>query len=422
MEKSEWKNERDTLFQILRKGIETIIGYYSNTEDILLKDECRKTLVRVLKREKFKVIINNLSSFDREVMHKLNADFVHDKVDRDKDQSKYIGIDILDDFDLNQMPPQHEKATVLQLKFGKVKEKDKDVSLLEAGQDMLQADQKAQNSLAEYQMYMENGNMEYFQVYKDKVFGFISKMTFQDSFNLTADWKVRFFALEEIYIQLCGLPQIKNDQLWNMTKFVFVQLNCGLRIDFLDKEKRQKAVKFSLKDFRTGFESVILVDPQLEGASQGAKYKRPLQKIYDAATDSYKVIADYPIGRRESLNPTKIDIVLLLIAQKVASYRSGLLLEPIMRLLCLETKAVRQLAFDLLANIQQLYQAKKKTLMQMYMLALKFPNWLLRCAVLNLICLALSKDVRNESLDVPARDLILSVAVLLDDDVMRVKE
>lgn len=122
------------------------------------------------------------------------------------------------------------------------------------------------------------------------------------------------------------------------------------------------------------------------------------------------------------MNPTKIDIVLLLIAQRVISYRSGLLLEPIIRLLCLETIAVRRLAFDILANIQRLYRSKKKTLFQMYILALKFPNWLLRCSILNLISLGLARDRSGEPLDVNPKDLIIAVAVLLDDDVMRVKD
>lgn len=152
------------------------------------------------------------------------------------------------------------------------------------------------------------------------------------------------------------------------------------------------------------------------------KYRRPLQKVYNSKTDTYNVVADFPIGRRESLNPTKIDVVLLLISQRVISYRSGLLLEPIVRLLCLETVAVRKLAFDLLANIQRLYRSKKKTLFQMYMLALKFPNWILRCSILHLIALGLAHDRQGEPLDIAPKDLIVAVASLLDDDAMRVKD
>lgn len=42
LEKTDWKHEKDTLFQILRKGVEIMIGYYTTTGDIQLKDECRK--------------------------------------------------------------------------------------------------------------------------------------------------------------------------------------------------------------------------------------------------------------------------------------------------------------------------------------------------------------------------------------------
>jgi hypothetical protein len=254
LEKTNWKSERDTLFQILRKGVEVMIGYYNNTEDIQLKDECRKTLVKVLKREKFKVIIDNLSRSDRDSMDKLNVNYVKDRAESNKEHSRYLGIDSIDDLDLNEIKPQVEKEAVLKLKFGKLKEKDSPLSQI--GNGLLSTEQTDQDPLSEYKLYLENGNMEFFQVYKDKVFGFINKLTFEDSFKLDADWKVRFYALEEIYIQLCGLPQLKNDQLWNLNKFVYVQLNCGIRIDFLDKEKHQRSMKMSLKDFRSGFEAV----------------------------------------------------------------------------------------------------------------------------------------------------------------------
>lgn len=42
LEKTEWKDERDTLFTSLRKGVEVILGFYKTTNDISLKDESRK--------------------------------------------------------------------------------------------------------------------------------------------------------------------------------------------------------------------------------------------------------------------------------------------------------------------------------------------------------------------------------------------
>lgn len=44
LEKTEWKNEKDTLFISLRKGIEIIIGFYNTSNDISLRDESRKVL------------------------------------------------------------------------------------------------------------------------------------------------------------------------------------------------------------------------------------------------------------------------------------------------------------------------------------------------------------------------------------------
>ena len=261
LEKTEWKNEKDTLFQILRKGVEIMIGYYTTTGDIQLKDECRKVgktnevLVKVLKREKFRVIIANLSKNDRETMDKLNVDFVKDSAKPSKPQSRYTEVDSFEDINVDEMKPDVQKEAVIKLNFGKFKEKPVfENGMIGGGLNSTED----QDHLSEYRLYMESGNMEYFQVYNDKVFGFISRQTFEDSFKLDADWKVRFYALEEIYIQLCGLAQLKNDQLWNLNKFLYVQFNCGIKIEFLDREKYQRQMKLSLKDFRNGFEAVKL--------------------------------------------------------------------------------------------------------------------------------------------------------------------
>lgn len=365
--------------------------------------------------------MSNLSRNDKQVMDKLNVDFVKDRAEPTKQPSRYAELNSVDDLDVDEMKPEVKKEAVLKLNFGKFKEKPTFDNNLIGGGLLSTENPENPDHLSEYRLYLQNGNMEFFQVYNDKVFGFINRQTFEDSFKLDADWKVRFYALEEIYIQLCGLPQMKNDQLWNMNKFLYVQFNCGIKIEFLDKEKYQRQMKLSLKDFRDGFDAVIYID-QIEGQSKGIKYRRPLQKIYNPKTEAYSVVADFPLGRRESINPTKIDVVLLLISQRVISYRSGLLLEPIIRLLCLETVAVRRLAFDLLAKIQAQYRSKKKTLFQLYILALKYPNWLLRCAILNLIVLGLARDRHGEPLDIQPKDLILAVAVLLDDDAMKVKD
>lgn len=128
---------------------------------------------------------------------------------------------------------------------------------------------------------------------------------------------------------------------------------------------------------------------------------------------------DLPLGRKESVNPPKIDIILLLIAHKAISYRSALLLEPVVRLLCLENLPVRKMAFDLLANVQRFYKSKKKSLIQIYLLALNYPNWILRVEVLRLLCLAF--HVGDDDTGITAQEAVLGVAKLLDDDVTKVK-
>ena len=94
-------------------------------------------------------------------------------------------------------------------------------------------------------------------------------------------------------------------------------------------------------------------------------------------------------------------------------------MEPIVRLLCLESLPVRKLAFDLLANLQRLYKSKNKSLLQLYLLALKYPNWILRMEILRLVCLSLHSA--KSDLGITAKELLMQVAVLLDDDVHKVK-
>lgn len=192
-------------------------------------------------------------------MDKLNVDFVRDRADPTKQISRYAEVDSQDDVDIEEMQPAVKREAVLRLNFGKFKEKSIFDNNMIGGGVLSSGANDDTDHLAEYRMYLQNGNMEFFQVYNEKVFGFINRQTFEDSFKLDADWKVRFYALEEIYIQLCGLAELKNDQLWNLNKFVYVQLNCSIKIEFLDRERYQRHIKLSLKDFRNGFESVVFL-------------------------------------------------------------------------------------------------------------------------------------------------------------------
>jgi len=358
--------------------------------------------VSFLKKEKYKIVLKNLSKEDREIVDKINKEFVQDRVE--KDDPRKITDDLGEEIDVNNMQPEVHREAVLKLQFGKLKDMTPGIAR--------PMDTDPAHLFADYQQYFEKGSTEFFQINKDLVFGFIKKDTFLDSFKFDADWKVRYLALEEIYLGLCKIDKLKNDQQWNINKFVYIQLNCGIRMEFLDSYRTSRTIKLSIKDHRDGFAA-------LEGQAAGSKYKRPLRKYYDATGDAYIGFRDIPLGAAQSVNPPKIDIILLLISQRAISYRSGIVLEPILRLLCLEVISVRRMAFDILANLQRVYKAKKKTLIQLYMLALKFPNWLLRAETLRLICLALYGN--NDDIGVGAEDFVLAVAALLDDDSNRVK-
>ena len=156
------------------------------------------------------------------------------------------------------------------------------------------------------------------------------------------------------------------------------------------------------------------------GTVQGTTYRRPHNRYLSAEENAKIEWNDGNQNDRLSVNPPKIDIILLLIAQRVISFRSGILLEPIIRLLSIDTVSVRKLAFDLLSHIQRAYGDKRKAVMELFMVALKYPNSVLRSEVLRLICFML--DTFDDDLGVSSEEVLARVLPLLDDDSTRVKE
>lgn len=386
IDKNQWKNDKDTLFVVLRKGIEVVIGYYGNTSDIQLKDECRKCLVGFIKRKKFELLLTSLSTPDREVVEKLNRDYVQNRTIKE-----------------DQIASDEEKEAVISFKLGRLSK----ARLEAAGR----APDELKETFIDYEKFFHSNSLEFFQVRDGLVFGLFKKETFEDSFKLDADWKVRYLSLEEMYLNLAEHKgPLRQDQQWNITKFVYIQLNCGMKIEFLEKVKSSKRLNYllSLDDHMTGWD-------KLEGHVKGTKYRRPKRGLNLKDKDK-KELPELSI---QSTNAPKIDVILLLMAQRVISYRSTLLLEPILHLLCLSTISVRKMAFDMLANLQRLLSSKKKTLLTLYLEALKFPNWMLRCETLKLICLAIYQT--HDNLGRTAEEIIQPILPLLDDDATKVK-
>ena len=156
------------------------------------------------------------------------------------------------------------------------------------------------------------------------------------------------------------------------------------------------------------------------GTVQGTTYRRPHNRYLSAEENAKVESNDGNQNDRLSVNPPKIDIILLLIAQRVISFRSGIFLEPIIRLLSIDTVSVRKLAFDLLSHIQRAYGDKRKAVMELFMVALKYPNSVLRSEILRLICFML--DTFDDDLGVSSEEVLARVLPLLDDDSTRVKE
>ena len=199
--------------------------------------------MKVLKQKNMREVIAHLSKADREVLKKVSDDFVKDRTedpDERKMQSELFG----DDLDIELVEPEVKREAVLRLRFGKVRD---------IGAEPGEINQKV---LTDYIEYFEKGNLEYFQSKKGLIFGFIKKQTFEDCFKMEHDWKVRYYALEEVYLELCKQDSLKNEQQWNINKFVYVQLNKGIRIEFLDTYQTTVKHLMSIEDHREGFASV----------------------------------------------------------------------------------------------------------------------------------------------------------------------
>lgn len=201
------------------------------------------------------MILKKLSADDISTLDKLERDFVSpvkrpvvggtktDSADtRDASASS-------DDFDLNVLPPNPkiQKEAKLKLKFGRMTDKAEK--------------QNTGEVFPEYTEYFSSGSTEFFQSNKGLVFGFVPLQTFRDSFLFEADWKVRFLALQEIYLLLSKQEVEKhNELLWNINKFVFVQLNCGIKMEFLDagELRKKRTLLLSVGHFCDGFKVVLV--------------------------------------------------------------------------------------------------------------------------------------------------------------------
>lgn len=187
-------------------------------------------------------MLKSLSSNDRGVVEKVKSDYAVDNKLSNPNDSRVIKDEFGEDFDVNKLGPGVKKEATLKLQFGKMKDTG--------------VQDEPGRLLMEYQQYFEEGKMELFTVQKDKVFGFINADTFKDSFKFYEDWKVRYYGLEEIYLGICNLGNLKNDQLWNLSKFVYVQLNCGIRMEFLAEYRTARHLLLSIKNFKDGFDTV----------------------------------------------------------------------------------------------------------------------------------------------------------------------
>lgn len=107
---------------------------------------------------------------------------------------------------------------------------------------------------------------------------------------------------------------------------------------------------------------------------------------------------------------------------KVVSYRSTLLYEPLIACLCSEHPGVRSLATKIFQKIHMQFRSKHPSLLQLYLHALQFPNTFLTASILHLIhhLLYYSQDIEKMVPDGTLFKFASKLSSYLDSDTPKV--
>lgn len=109
-------------------------------------------------------------------------------------------------------------------------------------------------------------------------------------------------------------------------------------------------------------------------------------------------------------------------ADKVISYRSSLLYEPLISSLCSPHPGVRSLTLKILQKVHSQFKSKHPSLLQLYFHALDFPNKYLTSSLLHLIHHLLYYSMDIEKM-IPGGDLMKfasKLAEYLDSDTPKI--
>lgn len=263
------------------------------------------------------------------------------------------------------------------------------------------------------------------------IWDFIPIDLLKETLDFSLNWTVRFLSLEKICVLVRTKANLKNDQFWGLIRYVYVMFCNGKKVSFLNKvkyltkdnksksEKPKRREKLAVK---RNLRRKIVVRNGKTGEEE-IKDKGVFEVDREMDAQHIETNQDIMYTEYKELTPPKAKVLLLLIAEKVISYRSNLLFEPLISCLGDDHFGVRTLSFKLLSNTQKLFKTKLPALMMTYQLALRFDNVFMRVNLLNLILLMIYTSGHLYTLQkiIKPVEILTSVCQFLDSDSIKLK-
>ena len=437
-------NEKNSAFGEFRKCIESLVIYHKNETSQTVKDAALSTLITLIKNYDLQKLYSYLA-----VEHQNALEDIQNKYVNKHYKSNNIGpVEFEIDFDEIK-----NEAKKIKLNFGKLKFKDKDgkrmTDLEQENEEEVQINNYCTLTGTDYDIFISKNGL---------VFNLIPKNLFFESLEFEKDWKVRQYALEDITKLIRNknvYTELTHYEQYNLTRYLYLQFTGGSKKGFIadciqqaDEDFEEESIPNSQNNTQQRFSKTNYNSSSNKNTVNGGFKFFESEKTVEDKTNPFKVNPSAP-QRSKNLamrtfdksfkpkeepedeivtkniinfnNTPKINILLLLCAEKLLSLDSNILLEPIIALLSLEHTGIRSLSFLFLSNLQRLYKNKSGCLQLLYIEALKIKkSWHLKEEILKLITLLFWDTTGDFEYD--GLRVVKSIAKLLDDRVAKVKK
>ena len=317
-----------------------------NGVTLQIKDACRNCLTNLLQDFELEQLRKYLSKEDSDFLTEIEGKFVakkynsriKEKMGTEKPKTKNVKKAVklkgsgLEMSSIQEKDESLESSTVdtenlntearkIKLKFGKLEFKDNlnnPVSNTNYNSD----EEEEGGELADF---FRRENIDLVVSKNEIIWDLFKKSTFLDCINKDYDITVKLICLEEMYLVVRKARELYLSQKWNISKFVYFMISRGKKIEFLKKYRSLKLPGKSSND-------ALLRNLHLGVRRTKKKKIKILRANKTEIEDLHPSESSEDEGNQYSKKsevPPKFIILLLLIANEVVSYKSTLLLEPL---------------------------------------------------------------------------------------------